>query len=238
MAQDRLKPAYRTAEAVGGEGGFRVALDGRPMRSPARRDLLLPTRALAEALAAEWRAQGADADPRAMPMTTLAATAIDRAGPRRAETEAAIAAYGASDLLCHRADAPPELVRRQAAAWDPLLDWCAGALGARLRPGTGVMPLRQSAGALAAIRAAVAGRDAFALTALREFATGFGSAVLALAVAEGRIDAGAGLAAAQIDEAWQEERWGADAEAARRRDALRRDILAAERFLRLARSWN
>lgn len=231
MTLTRRKRAYRGVAVVPLEGGFGIALDGKPVVTPAKARLVLPSRPLAEAVAAEWEAQGPEIDPLAMPLTRLAGSAIDLVGPSRAEVIARTAAYAATDLLCHRADGPAALVARQQAAWQPVLDWAALRYRAALEVTAGVIAVEQPAAALEALRRAVAAYDDMRLTAVAAATAACGSLLLGLALAEGHIDAEAASALSQLDEAYQSERWGEDAEAARRRQALRADIAAAARFL-------
>ena len=195
-------------------GGWAVRLDARPVRTPGRAEMVMPARGLAEAVAQEWAAQDSVLRPETMPLTRAVNSAIDRVAPDPAPVVAEIAGYGHSDLLCHRAPGPEGLVRRQAEGWDPLLDWAARELGVRLVPVTGVMPARQPAESLVALHGAVARFDAFGLTALGEAVALSGSAVLGLALAEGRASPAELWEIAQIDEVWQAEQWGEDAEAA------------------------
>lgn len=231
---------YRAAEIVsandGSGGGHGIALDGRPLRTPMGATLLLPSRTLAEAVAAEWQAQGEKVVPATMPMTRLANSAIDRVAPRRDAVIDDIAGYGHADLLCHRAEAPRALAERQAAAWEPLLAWMTARCGARLCVTAGVMPLTQAEEDLAALRAAVAAHDSFALAGLHQVVTLTGSVVIALALAEGRLTADQAWAAARIDEDFQIAHWGEDAEAAARAARMRAELGEALRFLRLARA--
>jgi len=202
-----------TAVAADAEG-YGVTLDGKPIRTPGRLPLRLPTRALATAVAAEWEAQGERIEPASMPFTRLSNSAIERVAPQHSAVAEIVAAYGETDLLCYRAEGPAALVRRQARAWDPLLRWAEQAHGARLVPVAGVMFQEQPAGALACLRAAVAACDPFALTALHELVTLSGSLVIGLAVVERVAPADALWAASRVDETWQAEEWGEDAEAA------------------------
>ncbi|MBL6597503.1 MAG: ATPase [Alphaproteobacteria bacterium] len=233
-----MKRVYKAVAVAEGENGFAVHLDGRTVRSPARRDLILPNRALAEAVAAEWDAQAESIDPRTMPFMSLVATAADRVEIQRDHVIETIAGYAGSDMLCYRAEEPADLVRRQNAIWDPLLDWTADALGARLRVTTGIMPVRQDEAALNAIQGVVAGYEPLAMTALHEITSIAGSVVIGLAVTEGHIDADAGVVAAQLDETFQIEQNGEEEEAVERLANLRADLLAAAEFLRLSRAWN
>lgn len=218
------------------EGGFRVMLDGRELRSPARRALALPTAALAEAVAAEWDAQQDTVDIGSMPLMALASTAADRIGPMRAQILDEIARYAETDLLCYWAEGPDSLVRRQAQLWQPLLDWLAIRHDASLEVRTGVVPRPQPPAALQALRLALEALDDFALAAVGSTTAATGSVVIALALVDGRIGPDEAVAASQLDELFQAETWGEDAEAAQRRAALAADIAAAHRFLALVRA--
>lgn len=228
-----MKRFYRDAAVEPVGTAFRVCLDGRPVRTPGKSLLVLPGRALAEAIAEEWVRQDKKIRPETMPLMRLACTGIDRVMPRRQSVIDEIAGYAASDLTCYRAEAPPELVARQAAAWQPLLDWAAERYDAPLRATAGVMPVAQPAGALAALKLAVAQHDDLALAALHSLTTGCGSLVIALALVEGRLDLAGAWATAQLDESYQTEQWGEDEEAAQRRTAVKRDLQTAHRFLGL-----
>jgi len=228
-----MRRFYKEAAAAPAEGGHAVLLDGKPMRTPAKAALVVPSRRLAEAIAAEWQAQGDEIVREALGLTRLASTAIDLVAPRRAEIVAAVARYAGTDLVCYRAEHPPELVARQERVWQPLVDWAAERHGAPLVVTAGIVPQPQPAASVAALAAAVAAYDAMALTALHLATAACGSLVLALALAEGRLDAEAAFAAAQLDESFEIERWGEDAEATKRRNELRDDIAYAARFLAL-----
>ena len=232
----RRRRVYRHAAVVPVEGGFGIALDGRPAVTPAKSRLVLPSRPLAEAVAAEWEAQGPVVEPLAMPLTRLAGSAIDLVGPRRAEVISRTSAYAATDLLCYRADGPPELSARQQAAWQPVLDWATQRYAAPLSVTVGIIAVEQPAAALKALHNAVAGYDDMRLTAVAAATAACGSLLLALALTEGRIDAESAAALSQLDEAYQSELWGEDEEAASRRQALRADIVAAARFLALLKT--
>ena len=215
--------------------GFRVLLDGKPVKTPAKAEMALPSQMLAEAIAAEWRAQGEEVEIRSLALTGLAWTALDLVRPNRERAVAELAAYAAHDLVCYRAEAPADLVTRQQAQWQPLLDWVALTFDAPLAVATGVVSIEQTPKALAALRKAVAARGDFALTALNAVATAAGSLTIALALAEGQIDAAAAFEAAQLDESYQIERWGEDPETTRRRAAIGEDLETAARFLALLR---
>lgn len=230
-----MRRKYQSCAARTVEGGFELALDGKAMRTPAGQPFVVARQALAEAVAAEWNAVPANGEirPLAMPMTRLAVTAIDRIPGQRQKVVDDIAAYGRSDLLCYRAERPAELVARQAARWDPWLGWVASRYRAALKPTAGVMPVAQDEAAIARLREAVASFDDFSLTALFNLTGLLGSLVLALAVLEGELDLEQAGSLAEIDATYQAERWGEDAEASRRREAVRRDIAGIGQFLSL-----
>lgn len=209
----------------------RVALDGRLVRTPGRAPLLLPTPALAEAVATEWRDVGDTLDPRAMPLTRLANAAIDRIGPDRTNFAAGLARYGDSDLICYRADSPAELAQRQAAVWDPVLAWVRGRYDVHLQPVIGVIHHPQPPAAVERLGEAVAALDAWRLAGLSPLVTLTGSLLLALALLEGALEADRAWAAAHVDEDWQSEQWGEDPLAADRRAHRRREFDAAVLFL-------
>jgi len=215
------------------EPGNGIALDGKPVRTPGRAPLALPTPQLAEAVAAEWRTVGETIDPRAMPLTGLANAAIDRIAADPAAFAAGLAAYGESDLLYYRAEDPPELVARQEAAWDPLLEWARGRYDVHFEPTTGVMHRAQPEATVARLSEAVAALDPFRLAGLSPLVTVSGSLIAALALLEGAADRETVWRAAQIDEDWQAEQWGEDDLATRARDAHRADFEAGARFLDL-----
>lgn len=216
--------------------GFAVLLDGRRVRTPLKAPLVLPTRAFAEAVAEEWRAQGEVLNPGTMPATRLANAAIDKVGASRADVVAMLADYGRSDLLSYRAEGPERLVERQRAGWDPLLAWVREVLGARLATGAGVMPVAQGEGDLARLRAAVDALDDFALSAFHDLVALSGSLVLALAATRGRLAPEAAWDLSRLDEAFQIEEWGEDEEAAEAAAAKRAAFLDAARFLALLRA--
>ncbi len=213
--------------------GREIRLDGKPVRTPGRVPLALPTDALAEAIAEEWRAVGETIDPRAMPLTGLANAAIDRIAPDTAAFAAGLAAYGESDLLYYRAEMPEPLVARQQMAWDPLLDWARGRYDVHFETVAGVMHRAQPPATIARLGEAVAALDAFRLAGLSPLVTVSGSLVAALALLESAVDADTVWTAAQIDEAWQAEQWGEDVLAVQAREAHRADFDAGARFLSL-----
>jgi len=231
------KRFYRAAKAEAAPGGgYTIRLDDRLLKSPGGNAFLLPTAALADAIAEEWQSQDERISPASMPLMQLAATAIDRVGPALAETIAGIGSYATTDLLCYRAEEPAVLVERQQRLWQPLLDWAALHLDASFRVTAGVVPLDQPPATLAAVHTALGGLDSFQLAALSVLTQATGSAVLAMALHGGRIDAETAFELSQLDETFQVERWGEDAEATRRRALVKNDIVAAGRFLSLLKA--
>lgn len=210
-----------------------IALDDKPVRTPGRAALELPTSTLAEAIADEWRAVTETIDPRAMPLTGLANAAIDRIAADPAAFASGLGAYGETDLLYYRADAPPELVARQAAAWDPLLDWARKRYDVHFEPAVGVMHHPQPPATTQRLHDAVAALDPFRLAGLSPLVTVSGSLVAALALLEGAADVETVWRAAQVDEDWQIEQWGEDSLAAQARATRRADLAAGARLLSL-----
>ena len=190
-----------------------ILLDGRPVKTPGRRDLEAPTAALAEAIADEWDAQGETIDQRAMPLTGLANAALDRVAPDVPAFARGLAAYGESDLLYYRAEGPAPLVTRQAELWDPILAWAQQRYDTVFELATGVMHMKQPEDTVARLRAAVATRGPFPLAGLSPLVTVSGSLLIALAVAEGALGLDDAWAAATLDEQWQAQHWGDDSEA-------------------------
>ncbi|HJW41544.1 MAG TPA: ATP12 family protein [Rhizomicrobium sp.] len=227
-----MKRFYKTVAVAPSGGAFSVMLDGRPIKTPAGTVLLLPTAALAEAIASEWDGQGEQVGERTMPLTKLANTAIDRIGPNRAAALAQLEDFARHDLVCYRADDPPALATREAVAWDGPLAWVRDRYGLDLKITSGIGSVDQP-GAVG-IAGALAHADAFALTGLLTAAGIMKSVVLALALADGRLDAASAHAAAHVDEQFQAEKWGRDAEAETRLKTLHAELESAERFMRLA----
>jgi chaperone required for assembly of F1-ATPase len=228
-----MKRFYRETGVDAGDGGWRVLLDGKPMRTPAKADLVTPTRALAEAIAKEWSdvPDKAEINAAHLPLTRLAATGLDRVTPQRERVIDDTAKYAGSDLLCYRASSPDSLVQLQQDTWQPLLDWAAERYGARLVVANGTTFVTQPAEAVAALRVAVAAHSDLALSALYNLTHIAGSLVIALAVAERRLSAAEAFAAAQLDELYQIERWGADPIATERHDGIKHDMNAGAEFL-------
>jgi chaperone required for assembly of F1-ATPase len=232
----RIPRFYKDVAVAPAEGGFAVLLDGKPLLTPAKTDLILPNAQLAEAVANEWRAQAAKVDPAIMPLTRLANTAIDRVAEARDAVIAEIVGFGKADLTCYRADTPDDLAALQAATWDPLLDWAEARYGARLGAVRGLRFVEQPPEALAALEGAVAAHNPFGLAALQTGVTLCGSLVIALALAEGRLDAHAAYAAAHVDEAYQAGRWGHDAAANARARGRESELAAAALVLESLRN--
>ena len=231
----RPKRWFEIADVVPAEGGFSVALDGRPVLSPGGKPLVLPTADLARLVADEWQAQGEEIHPHTMPVMVLAATAVDHMAPRRNEAVKEVVRYAGSDLLCYRTDFPEDLAARQVEVWQPLLDWASETFGARLCVTEGIVPVEQPAEALNALRSVVDTMGDLQLTALSSATAAAGSLILGLALALGKIDADQALEISCLDERFQMERWGEDREALDRHQRLREDLNTAARVLSLCR---
>ena len=229
-----MKRFWTEATAAAEDGGHGVRLDGRPVRTPARALLLLPNAALAEAVAAEWRAVEGEVNPQHMPLTGIANAAIDLVSPDPAAFAARLAAYAETDLLCYRAEHPQPLADRQALIWEPPLTAVEQSLGCAFHRTAGIGHVAQPGETLERVRARFAGYGPHWLAALDPIVTITGSAVLALALAEGLAKADDVFDASVLDELWQEEQWGADAEALETRKGRRALFDAAVQFLRLA----
>ncbi|MEQ8250847.1 MAG: ATP12 family protein [Oceanibaculum nanhaiense] len=230
-----MKRFYKQAGIASATDGHRVTLDGKPIRTPGKAEMLLPAAALAEAVAAEWQAQGEEIKPDDMPLTQLAATAIDRVAKAREAVIEELVGYAETDLLCYHAEEPEDLIVRQTAAWQPLLDWAAETFEAPFQVTAGIMPARQPEPALRGVRRALETLSDLELTALASLSACCGSLIVALAVRHGRISADEAFLVSQLDESFQIEKWGEDEEARKRRALLMRDIEAASGFLSLCR---
>jgi len=215
------------------DGGYTVLLDGKVVKTPKRAVLSLPNLRLAEAIAEEWREQGDTIDIQTMPLTRLAFVAIDVVTPERPEIAERLLKYARSDLLCYRAEDPPQLVEQQGMVWNPLLDWAAETYGARLKVGSGIGHVAQAAEVVAELETAISRYDEFELAALHTATTITGSLILALALAEEEVGAGEAFEAAMLDESFQSEKWGIDTEAEKRRHHLLAELTAVGRFMRL-----
>jgi len=231
-----MKRIYKDAVA-GRDGETHVVLfDGRPLRTPKRAILALPSAALAEAVATEWADQGAEVDPATMPMMRLATTAVDRIAAERPAVLADLAAYGASDLLCYRTESPAELAARQAALWQPLLDWAAVRHGAMLTVTSGLVAVDQPEEALRGLKSALEALTDHDLMAVHTVTVSTGSLVIALALHDGHLDARRAFEAGCLDDLYALEVWGEDKDGRKRLNGLKADIEAAERLLSLLRT--
>ncbi len=221
---------YRDVSVEPDEGRFTIRLDGRTPRTPQGRPLVLPPRALADLTADEWRGQGDWIAYASMPATRLAHTAIDAIAAARGPTVEGVVRYAGADLLCYFAESPARLVHRQEKTWEPLLDWVRDAHGLAFTRGAGIVHCQQPPETLARLSALLAPMDDFTLSGMAFAAALCGSAILALALRDGRINADEAMAAARLDEIFQEEQWGVDAEAAARADAMAIEAVMAERW--------
>ena len=228
-----MKRFYKAAAVAAAGDDYEILLDGRGVKTPARKPLAVPSRSLAEAVTAEWDAQGEEIDPCSMPFTGLANAAIDRVSPDREAFASSLARFGESDLLCYRADGPAALVARQSETWDPILAWARRRYDVDFQVVQGIMHRPQPQMTLRQLGHAVSSYDAFQLAGLSPLVTIGGSLVIALALAEDAIDLAAAWSAASLDEAWQLEQWGEDSEAAAVLDARRLEFAAGHAFLKL-----
>lgn len=228
-----MKRFWKEAAVVEASAGWGIELDGRPVKTPLRLPLQVPSRDLADAIAAEWNGVADDIDPRAMPMTGLANAAIDRVGPERAAFAANLARYADADLACYRADMPKALVDRQAEQWDSLLGWARRRFDVDFAVTTGITHVEQPPATVERLAHAVGTLDDFQLAGLSPMITAGGSLVAALAVAEGAWPAEKAWAAVSVDDDWQRERWGSDEEAEKALAGRKADFLAGARFVGL-----
>ena len=230
------KRFYKDVTVEYEDGGVAIRLDGKPVRTPCKAALAVPGRALAEAIAEEWRAQGTHIDPATMPLTKLANSAIDGVTGQTDAVIDDILAHVRADLLCYRASGPDQLLAAQARHWDPVIAWAKDSLGAPLCLTEGVVHVAQPDGSIAAFKQEIAKLDTFGLAALHVMTALTGSALLALAVALGRLSPEEAWEAAHVDEDFQIGQWGEDAEAKARRAARKRDFEAAAKVLELSES--
>lgn len=230
------KRFWKQAEALACEGGYTVQLDGRAVKTPAKAALVVPTLAMAQAIAAEWEAQEDEIKPQTMPVTRSANAAIDKVSVQFDEVADMVADYGDSDLLCYRADSPAELVDRQAAAWDPILDWAEETFGARLEPRTGVIHAPQDPESLDRLRHLVHQMTPFQLTAFHDLVGISGSLILGYAAAYDLRAPESVWKLSRVDEDWQIEQWGADEEDAETVEKKRNEFLHAHNFWHLSKS--
>jgi chaperone required for assembly of F1-ATPase len=228
-----VKRFWKDVAVERGDGGWGIRLDSRPVKTPARVALSVPTKALAEAIADEWRSVGETIDPRAMPLTGLANAAIDRVAPDRQAFADGLARYAEADLACYRAEGPRPLLDRQERSWDELLSWGRRRFDVDFATTSGLLHVPQPPPTVERLAHAVAALDAFRLAGLSPLVTIGGSLVAALAVLEKALTPDQAWDTVSIDERWQLEQWGGDAEAEASLENRRRDFLAAARFLKL-----
>lgn len=231
-----MKRFWKDVEVKAEDGRWGVRLDGRPILTPARAIFAVPSEALAEAVAEEWRGVENDVDPRAMPMTGTANAAIDRVEPERQAFAGGLARYAEADLACYRSEWPPELVERQVKAWDPLLAWARRRYDVDFVTTSGMLHVPQPPATIELLAHVVAALDVFRLAAVSPLVTIGGSLIAALAVLEKAITAEEAWAAVSIDERWQLEQWGSDSEAQLALDDRQRDFMTAARFIELLES--
>ncbi len=229
-----MKRFYEDVEAVAGDSGWGIELDGRPVRTPGNRFLCVPTEAVAAEIVREWQEQGDKIEPDSMPLTRLANTALDRTARLRTEVIEQISAYGKSDLLCYRAAEPPDLVALQGKVWQPLLDGLSSRHGAALITTIGVAPVEQDPDSMLVLSALVASFDDFSLTGLHSVTAIMGSLVIGLALAEDEISVDDAWRAAVLDEVYQVENWGDDPASELRRQGLKDEIAVAAKFMALS----
>ncbi|MDJ0631486.1 MAG: ATP12 family protein [Rhodobacter sp.] len=235
MSEWKARRFWDSASVTEAGGGYAVRLDARPVRTPSKAELVVPSRAMAEAIAAEWRAQEDIVDPLSMPVTRAANAAIDKVARQHAEVAGMLAAYGDADLTCYRAEGPEGLVQRQARAWDPLLDWAADTLGARLIPVEGVIHVPQPAQSLDRLARPIHAMTAFELTGFHDLVSLSGSLIIAFAAIHDVLPAEELWVRSRIDETWQEEQWGTDAEAAAAAANKEQAFRQAHAFFRMSR---
>ncbi len=231
-----MKRFWNRAEAVAQEGGFAILLDGKAVNLPGAGALVVQAAGLAEAVAGEWQAAGATFTPDDLVLTRLASTARIRVPAHRAAIVRQLAAHGLNDLLCYRAAGQPALAAREAAAWDPWLDWAARTFGVRLAVGAGIVPIVQPPHAEAAFRDVLAAMPDGDLAGLGVIVPALGSLALGVAVAAGALAPAAACDLAELDALWQAEQWGEDEAAAARRRTIAADVAVAARFMVLSRS--
>lgn len=236
MSGWKAKRFWKEATISEVEGGYRVELDGRPVRTPAKALMVVPTKSMAEAIAAEWDAQTEEVKPESMPITRSANAALDKVSAQFDEVADMLSAYGGSDLLCYRADSPVELTKRQSDEWDPILDWAEGRFCTRLVCGFGVMPVNQSDESLRVLRGHVGALSPFEIAAFHDLVGISGSLVLAFAVTEGHLTAQDAWLKSRVDELWQEEQWGPDDEATVLANHKQGEFLMAARIYQMLQS--
>ncbi|MDH5798269.1 MAG: ATPase [Paracoccaceae bacterium] len=233
MSGWKAKRFWKSAEVKKADGGFEILLDGRPVKTPAKAPLIVPSRAMAEAIAKEWDAQEETINPGAMPFTRTANSAIDKVTPQHAEVADLLADYGDSDLLCYRAEAPQNLVTRQAETWDPILKWCEVELGVRLTSHAGVIHRPQDEKSIARLRELVVQMSPFQLAAFHDLVSLPGSLVIGFAAVQRAFPVEDLWNASRLDELWQQEQWGRDEEADAHAEIKRKAFVHAADFYTL-----
>lgn len=234
MTASPARRFYKQVGVTGSGASFSIALDDRPLRTPLKRPLDLPTRPLAEAIAAEWEAQGQKIEPHTMPFTKLANTALDRVATDRERIIGEIVDFAGSDLICYRATTPPDLIERQARLWQPVLDWARQAFQGEFQATEGILHIAQPPASLTALQDFLATRSPWLLTALHNMTTLTGSALLSAMACEKGLPPSDAWLAAHVDEDWQIEQWGWDEEARHRRDFRKREFDTCLRFCELS----
>ena len=225
------KRFYENADIADRGDVFAVELDGRPVKTPAGKPLAVANRALAQALADEWQAQGDKIDPKAMPLTGMINTALDRTTIERPAMVQSVLRFAETDLLCYRAESPADLVDLQHTTWQPVLDWADERFGVQLTVTSGILPVKQPQAALVVLEKALGEFADLEFTALASLSAACGSLILALALAHGHIDADQAFAASELDHDYQAQHWGTDDEAVARQRALRSDLAVANGIL-------
>lgn len=236
MSSPRPRRFYGDVTVEAGVDGYAVLLDGKAIRTPARAVFAVPSRPLAEAIAEEWRAQDGHIAAPSMPLLRLTNSALERVPAARDAVVGQLLDYARNDLLCYHAEGPALLTARQSEQWQPLLDWLKSAGGIALTTTRGIVHVAQSEASIAALQQRLAALDDFSLTGVSAAAALTGSVVLALALNAGRIGSTEAFDLATLDERFQAEHWGRDAEAQARLDHMARELAAVVRFLRLAAS--
>jgi chaperone required for assembly of F1-ATPase len=228
-----VKRFWKLAETVPVGDNWAILIDGRPVKTPGKSDLVVPTRALGEAIADEWNAVEGDIDPRAMPLTGIANAAIEHVSTDPAAFAAGLARYAETDLACYRTDSPTGLAERQRYEWDRLLAWARRRFDVDFLTTCGIVHVAQPDPTVRRLAHAVASLDAFQLAGISPLVTIGGSLVAALGVLEGASTPEEAWEAVTVDDRWQLEQWGSDAEAEAALDNRHRDFVTAARFLRL-----
>ena len=234
MSEWAAKRFWKATAAVETAGGYKIELDGRPVKTPAKTLLVLPTAEMAAAVASEWDAQDGEVDPMTMPVTRGANAAIDKVSVQQAEVIEMLAAYGDSDLLCYRAAGPEELIAKQAEAWDPLLAWAKDTFGVTLKTGEGVMHVAQDPRNLVLLTAELEKMTSYQIAAAHDLISLSGSLIIALSVVEKHLTAEQGWATSRVDEEWQFAQWGEDEDARALESIKRQAFYNAAKFYQMS----